>query len=80
MSTPMLKGGCVLAFDDAAATVTAARSVTNNGIDIDDPTAAAISDHAASSMLEKGTCNKNGTKILVFRRSTRYYNSVWAIG
>ena len=53
----------MLAFNDAAALVTAARSVTNNGIDIDDPTAAIISDHAASSMLEKGNCNKNGTKM-----------------
>jgi len=58
----MLKGGCVLAFDDAMATVTTARSVADGGIDVDDPTMAAISDDAASSMLEKGNCNKNGTK------------------
>ena len=40
----------------------AARSVADDGIDVDDPTAATISDDAASSMLEKGSCNKNGTK------------------
>ena len=53
----------MFAFDDAAATVTAARSVADDGIDVDDPTAAAMSaDEAASSMQEKRNCNKNGTK------------------
>jgi hypothetical protein len=42
--------------------VTAARSVADNKIDIDDPAAAARSDDAASSMLEKGKDNKDGTK------------------
>jgi hypothetical protein len=37
--------------------------VANGGIDDDDPAAAAMSvDDAASSMLEKGKRNKNGTK------------------
>ena len=62
MLTSMRKGECVLAFDNAVATVTTARSVADDGIDVDDPTMAAISDDAASSMLEKGNCNKNRTK------------------
>ena len=41
--------------------MTAARSVADDEIDVDDPTAAAISDDAAS-MLEKGNRNKNRTK------------------
>jgi hypothetical protein len=62
-SALMLEGGHVFAFDNAAATVTAARSVADDGIDVDDPArAAARSNDAASSMLEKGTRNKNGTK------------------
>ena len=44
------------------ATVTAARSVADGGIEEDDPAAATRSDDAASSMLEKGKRNKNGTK------------------
>ena len=44
------------------ATVTAARSVADGGIEDDDPAAATRSDDAASSMLEKGKRNKNGTK------------------
>jgi hypothetical protein len=48
--------------DDAAATVTAARSVADGGIDVDDPAAAARSDDAASIMLKRGKGNKNGTK------------------
>jgi hypothetical protein len=39
-----------------------ARSVADGRIDVDDPAAAARSDDAASSMLEKGKCNKSGTK------------------
>ena len=59
----MPEGGHVDVSDDAAATVTTARSVTDDGIDVDDPAAAAMSaDDAASSMQEKGNCNKNGTK------------------
>ncbi len=47
----------------AAATVTAAGPVADGGIDVDNPAAAAMSaDDAASSMLEKGKHNKNGTK------------------
>ncbi len=56
---PMLKGGRVFASNNAAATVTAARSVANGGIDVDDPAAATRSDDAASSMLEKEKGNKN---------------------
>jgi hypothetical protein len=52
--TPMLEGGCMFASDDAAATVTAARSVADGRIDVDDPAAAARSDDAASIMLENG--------------------------
>jgi hypothetical protein len=61
-STLTLEGGHVV-VSDAAATVMAARSVADGGIDADDPAAAAMSaDNAASSMLEKGKRNKNGTK------------------
>ena len=57
----MLEGGCdVVSNNAAAATVTAAVSVAGGGIE-DDPTATARSDDAASSMLEKGKRNKNGT-------------------
>ncbi len=52
----------MFASDDASATVTASRSVADGGIDGDDPAAATRSDDAASSMLDKGKCNKNGTK------------------
>ncbi len=45
-SMPMLKGGCLFASDDAAAMVTAARSVADGGIDVDDPAAAVRSDYA----------------------------------
>ena len=63
MSMSTLEGGRVFASDDASATVTAARSVADGGIDDDDPAAATMSaDDAASSMLEKGKRNKNGTK------------------
>ena len=34
----------------------------DDGIELDDPETAAVSDDAASSKLEKGNCNKNGTK------------------
>ncbi len=52
----------VVSVDAAVATVTAAGSVADGGIDIDVPAAAAMSeDDAASSMLEKGKDNKNGT-------------------
>jgi hypothetical protein len=63
-STLMLKGGHMVVSDDAAAaTVMAARSVADGGIDIDVPAAAAMSAKAAASiMLEKGKANKNGTK------------------
>ncbi len=51
------------ASDNAAATVMAARPVADDGIDIDNPAAAAMSaDDAAFNMLEKGKHNKNGTK------------------
>ncbi len=71
----------MFASDDAAATVTAARSVADDGIDVDDPAGAAAraDDAASSSMLEKGKPNKMERRILVFRRSTQYNNSVWAV-
>ncbi len=59
----MLEGGRVDVSDAAVAMVTTARSVTDDGIDVDDPAAAAMSaDDAASSMQEKGNRNKNGTE------------------
>jgi hypothetical protein len=62
-SALMLEGGRVDVSDAAVATVMTARSVTDDGIDVDDPAAAAMpADDAASSMQEKGNCNKNGTK------------------
>ncbi len=60
--TLTLEGGCVFASDNAVVMVTAARSVADGGIDIDDTAAAARSDDAASIMLERGKGNKNGTK------------------
>jgi hypothetical protein len=78
-STPTLKRGHVFASDDDAATVTAAWSVANDGID--GPSPRPVSPHAASSMLKKnGIAIKTEPRILTFRHSTRYYNSVWAIG
>ncbi len=63
MSTLMLEGGHVVISDNPAATVMAARSVANSGLDKDDdPVAPAISEAAASSMLEKGKRKKSGTK------------------
>jgi hypothetical protein len=56
----------------------AARSVIDNGIDVDDPKAVAISDDAASSML-LAIKTEPRILVLVFRRNTRYYNSVWAV-
>ncbi len=49
---------------NAVATVTAARSVADGGIDIDVPAAAAMMSAmaAASSMLKKGKGNKNRAK------------------
>jgi hypothetical protein len=81
MSTLMIEGGRVFASDESAAMVTAARSVADDEIDIDDPAGAAAraDDAASSSMLEKGKPNKTEQRILVFRRSTQYYNSVWAV-
>jgi hypothetical protein len=59
--TSTLEGGRVV-VSDAAATVMAAGSVADGGIDVDDPAAAARSDDAASSMLEKGKGDKNRTE------------------
>jgi hypothetical protein len=59
-STPTLERGRVFASDDAAATVTAARTVADGGIY--GPPPRPVSPHAASSMLEKWNRNKNGTK------------------
>jgi hypothetical protein len=70
----------MFASGNAAATVTVAGPVADGGIDVDNPAAAAMSaSDAASSMLEKGKHNKTEPRILVFRRNTRYYNSVWAV-
>ena len=59
-STLTLEGGRVFASDDAAGTVTAARTVAEGGIEGLPPRR--VSPHAASSMLGKGKHNKNGTK------------------
>jgi hypothetical protein len=60
-STLTLEGGHVFASDNVAATVTTtARTVADGGID--GPPPRRVSPHAASSMLEKGNRNKNGTK------------------
>ena len=59
-STPTIERGHVSASDDAVATVTAARSVADGGID--GPPPRPVSPHAASSMLEKWNRNKKGTK------------------
>ncbi len=49
--------------DDPAAKAMAAGSVADSGLDEDnDPAAPAISEAAASSMLEKEKRNKSGTK------------------
>jgi hypothetical protein len=78
-STPTLERGHVFASDDDAATVTTAWSVADDGID--GPPPRPVSPHAASSMLKKnGIAIKTEPRILIFRRSKRYYNSVWAIG
>ncbi len=62
-STPTLEGRCVVVSEAAAAMVTASGSVADGGIDDNDPAAATMSaDDAASIMLEKGKCNKNGTE------------------
>ncbi len=66
--TSMLEGGRVVVSDDPVATVMAAGSVANSGLDEDnDPAAPAISEAAASSMLEKGKRNKTEPRILIFR-------------
>jgi hypothetical protein len=63
MLMSMLGGGRMVVSVDPAATVMAAGSVADSGLDEDnDPAAPAISEAAASSMLEKGKHNKSGTK------------------
>jgi hypothetical protein len=59
-STPTLEGGRVFASDAAVSTMTAARSVADGGIDGLPPRR--VSPHAASSMLEIGKHNNNGTE------------------
>jgi hypothetical protein len=62
-STTMLEGERVVISNNAAVTVVAAGSVADSRLDKDnDPAAPAISEAAASSMLEKGKRNKSGTK------------------
>jgi hypothetical protein len=57
--TSMLEGEHVVVSDNPEATVMAARSVANSELDKDnDPAAPAISETAASSMLEKGSAIK----------------------
>jgi hypothetical protein len=58
-STPTLEGGRVVVSDAAAATVITGVAV---GAAIDGPPPRRVSPHDASSMLEKGKRNKNGTK------------------
>jgi hypothetical protein len=61
MLTLTLEGGHVFASDNVAATVTTAARTVADGV-IDGPPPLRVSPHAASSMLEKGNRNKNGTK------------------
>jgi hypothetical protein len=65
----------VFASDDAAATVTAARTVADGGIEGLPPRR--VSPHDASTRWEKGIAIKTEPRILVFRRNTRYYNWVY---
>jgi hypothetical protein len=58
-STPTLEGGPIVVFNAAAATVKTGVAV---GAAIDGPPPRRVSPHDASSMLEKGKCNKNGTE------------------
>ena len=76
-STPTLERGRVFASDDAAATVMAARTVADGGIDGAPPDEYPHMQHPAS--WKKESAIKTEPRILVFRRSTQYYNSVWAI-
>jgi hypothetical protein len=76
-STPTLEGGRVFASDDAAATVMAARTVADGGIDGPPPDEYPHMQHPAC--WKKGIAIKTEPRILVFRRNTRYYNSVWAV-
>jgi hypothetical protein len=76
-STPTLEGGRVFASDDAAATVTAARTVADGGID--GPPPRRVSPHAASSMLENGITIKTEPRILVFRHNTRYFTFTFVV-
>ena len=75
--TPMLEGGRVVVSDAAAATVTAARTVADGGIDGAPPDEYPHMQHPAC--WKKESAIKTEPRILVLRRSTRYYNSVWAI-
>ena len=52
----------MLTSGNFVARVMAARTVADDGIDVDDPTLAAISDDAASSMVEEEKRNENETK------------------
>jgi hypothetical protein len=72
----MLEGGRnVVSNNAAAATVAAAVSVADSGID-NDPTGASRSDDAASSMLEKGKRNKNRTNNI----GIQAFNAVLQLG
>jgi hypothetical protein len=77
--TLMLEGGRMVVSNNPAAMVMAAGSVADSRLDKDDdPAAPAISEAAASSMLEKGKGKKNWYSGVI-RGSMRYYNSVWAV-
>ena len=76
-STPTLEGGREFASDDAVATVKAARTVADGGIDGLPPDEYPHMQHPAC--WKKGSAIKTEPRILVFRRLTRYYNLVWAV-
>jgi hypothetical protein len=76
-STPTLKGGCVFASNDAAATVTAARSVADGRIDGLSPRQ--VSPHNASSMLGKGKGNKKGSEDIDIQAFYAILQLVWAV-
>ncbi len=62
-SKSMLEGGCVVVSNEPVVTVMAAGSMADSRLDKDDdPAAPAISEAAASSILEKGKRNKSRTK------------------
>ena len=76
-STPTLEGGREFASGDAVATVKAARTVANGGIDGLPPDEYPHMQHPAC--WKKGSAIKTEPRILLFRRLMRYKKLVWAV-